>query len=90
MAQYVHLLSSSTIALPTDLWVPVTKNIRPMRSDQYALGGYYTGIKGWEFSMEAYYKNMFHVLEYQDGASFLASSSGWEDKVEMETVVRWV
>ena len=83
MAQYVHLLSSSTIALPTDLWVPVTKNIRPMRSDQYALGGYYTGIKGWEFSMEAYYKNMFHVLEYQDGASFLASSSGWEDKVEM-------
>lgn len=83
MAQYVHLLSSSTIALPTDLWVPVTKNIRPMRSDQYALGGYYTGIKGWEFSLETYYKNMFHVLEYQDGASFLASSSGWEDKVEM-------
>ena len=27
MEQYVHLLSSSPISLPTDLWVPVTKNI---------------------------------------------------------------
>lgn len=83
MAQYVHLLSSSTIALPTDLWVPVTKNIRPMIANQYAIGAYYTGLKGYEFSVEGYYKQMRNVLEYQDGASFFASSSSWEEKVEM-------
>lgn len=83
MSQYVHLLSSSPIALPTDLWVPVTKNVRPMRSAQYAVGGYYTGLKGWEFSLEGYYKDMFNVLEYQDGSSFFASSGGWQEKVEM-------
>ena len=83
MEQYVHLLSSSAISLPTDLWVPVTQNIRPMRSFQYAVGGYYTGIKGWEFSLEGYYKDMHNVLEYQDGASFFGTSGGWQEKVEM-------
>lgn len=83
MSQYVHLLSSMPIAMPTDLWVPVTKKIRPMRSHQYSLGGYYTGIRGWEFSVEGYYKDMRHVLEYKDGVNFFGSSSGWENKVEM-------
>lgn len=54
-----------------------------MRSHQYALGGYYTGINGWEFSVEGYYKDMRNVLEYKDGVSFFGSSSGWENKVEM-------
>ena len=83
MSQYVHLLSSMPIAMPTDLWVPVTKKIKPMRSHQYSLGGYYTGIKGWELSVEGYYKDMYNVLEYKEGVSFFGSSSGWENKVEM-------
>lgn len=83
MNQYVHLLSSTPIAMPTDLWVPVTKQIKPMRAHQYALGFYHTGIRGWEFSAEGYYKNMCNVLEYKEGVSFLGSSSGWENKVEM-------
>lgn len=83
MSQYVHLLSSMPIAMPTDLWVPVTKKIKPMGSHQYSLGGYYTGIKGWEFSVEGYYKDLRNVLEYKEGVSFFGSSSGWENKVEM-------
>lgn len=83
MAQYVHLLTSTPVNLPTDLWVPVTKNIRPMRSDQYAVGGYYTGLNGWEFSIEGYYKDMRNVLEYQDGTSFFGTSGSWQEKVEM-------
>lgn len=83
MEQYVHLLTATPISMPTDLWVPVTRNIRPMKSNQYTLGGYYTGISGWEFSVEGYYKQMKNVLEYQNGVSFLGSSASWEDKVEM-------
>ena len=83
MAQYVHQLSSTPLAMPTDLWVPITKNIRPMRANQYSLGGYYTGIRGWEFSIEGYYKQMRNVLEYQNGVSFFGSSTNWEEKVEM-------
>lgn len=83
MTQYIHLLSSYTITMPTDLWVPATPNIKPMQAHQFSIGGYYTGVKGIEFSVEAYYKNMYNVLEYKDGASFLGSSQNWESKVEM-------
>ena len=58
MTQYVHLLTSSAIAMPTDLWVPVTKDLHPMLARQFSVGAYYTGIRGWEFSVEGYYKAM--------------------------------
>lgn len=83
MNQYIHLLSSSMISMPTDLWVPVTKEIKPMRAHQYSLGAYYNGVAGWEFSVEGYYKDMRNVLEYKDGTSFLGNSFNWEQKVEM-------
>jgi hypothetical protein len=83
MNQYIHLLSSFNITLPFDLWVPATDRIKPMRSHQYSLGAYYTGLKGWEFSAETYYKDMRNIIEYKDGATFLGTSHNWEEKVEM-------
>ena len=83
MSQYVHLLSYTPIAMPIDLWVPVTDKIKPMRSHQYSFGAYYSGVRNWEFSMETYYKNMKNVLEYKDGVSYFGKSAGWEDKVDM-------
>lgn len=83
MAQYVHLLSSTQISLPMDLWVPITANIKPVTSDQVSAGIYYDGFKGWEFSVEGYYKYMKNILEYKDGASVIVSDTSWEDKVEM-------
>lgn len=83
MNQYVHLLTSTPVSMPTDLWVPVTKKIKPMHAHQYSLGGYYTGIKGWELSVEGYYKDMRNVLEYKEGMSIFGASAGWENKVEM-------
>ena len=83
MSQYVHLLSSSKITLPIDLWVPITRNIKPVTADQYSLGLYYNGLPGWEFSVEGYWKEMHNVLEYKDGVSFMASSQSWEDNVVM-------
>ena len=61
MSQCTQLLSTASLAMPSDLWVPVTRHIRPMKSFQYAVGVYYTGIKNWEFSIEGYYKDMYNV-----------------------------
>ncbi|MBP5548269.1 MAG: TonB-dependent receptor [Bacteroidales bacterium] len=83
MTQYMHQLSNSSISLPTDLWVPVTKRIEPMKAHQVAAGVFYTWSGIADFSMEAYYKKMKNMLEYKDGASFLGTSTGWEDKVYM-------
>jgi len=63
--------------------VPITENIKPVTSDQVAVGGYYTGVPGWEFSLEAYYKFMNNVLEYKDGVGFIGNSTNWENNVAM-------
>jgi hypothetical protein len=83
MSQNVHLLSNSYVSLPTDLWVPVTKRIKPMRSHQYSVGAFYNLKDIVDLSVEGYYKSMHNLIEYKDGATFLGSSTGWEDKVVM-------
>lgn len=83
MSQYIHLLSNSSVSLPTDLWVPVTKKIKPMSSHQYAAGVFYTLRDVADFSVEGYYKTMNNLLEYKDGASFMGASTDWEEKVSM-------
>jgi hypothetical protein len=81
MSQYIHLLSNTQISLPTDLWVPVTKRIAPMKSHQASLGVFYKLKNVVDLSVETYYKTMDNILEYKDGASFLNINTGWEDKV---------
>jgi hypothetical protein len=83
MSQNIHLLSSSTINLPTDLWLPTTKRVKPQVSHQFALGGIYQVKPGIDFSIEGFYKSMSNLLEYKEGASFVGATTGWEDKVEM-------
>lgn len=83
MSQIVHMLSSSELSMPTDLWVPSTKNIEPMHASHYSLGGCYTGIKGWEFTAETYYKYSQNLLEYKEGMGAMGGSTGWQAKVEM-------
>lgn len=80
--QYVHLLSNNSILLQTDLWVPATTSVKPMQSRQLSLGVNMSVAPKLTFSMSGYYKNMDHVIEYKDGASFSGTSSGWENKVE--------
>lgn len=81
MSQYIHLLSNSSVSLPTDLWVPVTKRIEPMKSQQYSAGIFYNFLNFADVSLEAYYKSMDNLIEYKDGASFMNTGTGWEDKV---------
>ena len=66
--QYIHLASTSSVSLPTDLWVPSSAGIKPKFSDQYALG-YFKNFKDnmFEASIEAYYKEMSNLIEYKEG-----------------------
>ncbi|MDR1518446.1 MAG: TonB-dependent receptor [Dysgonamonadaceae bacterium] len=81
MSQYIHLLSNNNISLPTDLWVPVTKRIKPMKSHQGAFGVFYNLNNIVDLSVEMYYKTMDNVLEYRDGATFMSMETDWESKV---------
>ncbi len=83
MTQYVHLLSNSSLSLPTDLWVPVTAKIVPMNAHQWSVGAFYELPRLFDISVEGYYKTMDNLLEYKDGASFFGSSERWDEKVCM-------
>ena len=84
MSQYVHLLSNTSISSPTDLWVPVTEAIPPMRSMQVAAGLSYDILRYVELSVEGYYKRSTNLVEYKEGASFFGMAGGnWQDKVAM-------
>jgi outer membrane receptor for ferrienterochelin and colicin len=90
MNQYVHLLSTSGVGLPTDLWVPSTDLVKPQNSQQVAAGI----AKDFEkqnlsLTVEGYYKTMNNIIGYKEGASFLAiqesdeglESISWEENV---------
>lgn len=84
MAQYVNLLTSEALSLPTDLWVPSTSSIRPQTSWQGAIGAAKTMWDDYELSIEGYYKEMNHVLSYKPGVSFIVdpvSASDWQEKI---------
>jgi len=82
MAQYIHLLSNSSIGLPTDLWLPVTDKIKPMNSEQFAIGTVYALNNKTSLSLEGFYKTMNNLIEYKEGASFLSTNDDWQDKIE--------
>ncbi len=82
MSQNIHLVSNSTIGLPTDLWVPSTALIKPQKSIQYALGTVYDFPKGIEVSLEGYFKSMNNLIEYKEGSSFFSINDDWENKLE--------
>jgi len=76
MNQYMHLVASSSVALPTDLWYPVTENVKPQVSDQIAAGYFYRFHKKSTIaSVEAYYKWMKNIIAYREGASLILNDN---------------
>lgn len=78
MNQFLHLLSNSSIGLPTDLWVPATANIKPQSAWQIVAGMDYRFTDLFDFGIEAYFKKMDHLLAITEGASFY---NDWEENV---------
>ena len=69
MAQNLHLISNTNSPTPLDIWLPTSKYIKPLISNQVA-AGYFRNFKQntVETSVEVYYKDMQNVLDYKDGA----------------------
>jgi len=67
--QYMQVASAATGGLPFDVWFPISPNIKPQRSDQFAIG-YFRNFHNdaIETSAEVYYKDLNHVLDFKDNA----------------------
>ncbi|MEX0982793.1 MAG: TonB-dependent receptor [Bacteroidales bacterium] len=73
LSQYVHLATSATVSLPTDIWLPSSRTIRPQTGDQLSFGYFRSSTDNrFEYSAEAYYKRSRNQVEFLRGV--LASS----------------
>lgn len=77
--QFVHLLSNTGGALPTDMWISVSQKFKPQQSQQISLG-YSSEILRFNVELDVYYKRMSGLLMYQQGATFLNLTQGLSEK----------
>ncbi len=79
--QPLHLLSSSGIGLPRDLWVSATRRVAPIDS--------WAGHLGWkgfwrqqlQVDVKVYYKHMKHLLVFNQGVSTSIDAENWQNHV---------
>ncbi len=89
MNQNLHLLSSTGVGLPTDLWIPATKKLPPQKAWIASLGGVYDLERiASTLSIEGYYRESKGNIMYREGASYMSvddlaghADRYWEEKV---------
>lgn len=71
-AQYLHLITNTTAVSPVDVWKMSNKHLKPQVGDQVS-AGYFHNFAGntIEVSTELYYKKLYNLVEYRDGARLL-------------------
>lgn len=83
MVQFSHLLTTPGIGLPSDLWVPSTNTIRPQQANHFNVSYSFRPDNTWRLHVEAYYKQLDNLLDYQQDLSFQTRdpNENWEDLV---------
>lgn len=80
MTQGMFLLNSGSMVLPSEVWVPLVRDMKPGVSDQLSLGINHDLANGLQLSVEGYYKWLNNVADYREGLSFL-SVNDWYDAI---------
>jgi len=77
---------SAMPGLPTDIWVPSTRVIRPQKAAQASIGIDYEIRKGLVYSSEGYYKYLWDILNLKEGAVFsVIEDEDWENNIPVGT-----
>ena len=84
MNQNLQLLSSNTVGLPNDIWIPATANIPPSKAQQISIGlskSFQNNM--YELSIEVYDKKFKNLIDYPTGTNFLNTFfQNWENVIE--------
>ncbi len=85
MHQNVHLLSSNGVGIPVDIWFPATSKLVPEISNQVSAAFVRSLHKDKiELSVEAFYREMNHLIEYKEGYNHLSNMQSWEQNIESD------
>ena len=80
MSQGVFMLTSASLITPSEVWMPLTKKMKPGISDQVSIGLTKDFENGIHLSIEGYYKWLNNVVDYREGVSS-STAKGWNDLV---------
>lgn len=74
-SQSLHMLSNSSVGIPSDIWIPVNGRVKPAVMKQMAIGYKKNWAKGaYSFSMEAYYRKTNHIVDFVDNANIFLNN----------------
>lgn len=71
MIQYIHLISSAALRLPSDLWIPSNEDLDPQNLWQSEIGYSQKLGSKWNLSSALYFKKMDGLYAYVDSLDFL-------------------
>ncbi|MEM6319090.1 MAG: TonB-dependent receptor, partial [Bacteroidota bacterium] len=70
--QYLAQISNTASATPIDIWQLANQHVEPQYSDNFSIGLFKNfGIKNYESSVEAFYRQSIGILDYKDFAELL-------------------
>lgn len=84
-AQHLHLLNSRQSDILYDVWLPTDAYIKPQTAWNFS-ASMHQQIKQWEWSVETYYRKMYHQIDYKNNAGFLLNTKSIESQVYADGV----
>lgn len=79
-AQSIHMLTTSSVGIPSDMWMPANALLKPSVMRQLALGYEYNfPDREYTLSVEAYARKTSHVVDYRKNADIFQN-----DRIENE------
>ena len=80
MSQGMFLLNSGSLVSPSEIWIPMNKDMDLGISDQLSLGINHDLASGLQLTVEGYYKWLDNVADYREGLSFMTVND-WNDAI---------
>lgn len=65
--QYLSLITTSSVGIPTDFWIASSDGIKPQSSNEFAVGSNQTITRNFSSSFGGFYRSMKNLLEYPYG-----------------------
>ena len=82
--QFLHLLSNSSLGLPTDIWVPATDRVPAQNSQQLSFSISWQQADVWSLNFDAYVKRFSDLATYEEGANLLTAADDWENRLALD------
>lgn len=67
--QYLSLITTSSVGIPTDFWIASSDGIKPQSSNEFAIGSNQNLSRNWTTSLGGFYRSMKNLLEYPYGVT---------------------